>query len=100
MKFKLSIVESYNAAEGDRKDAVMTTDEDFDSPEALAKWRTRHIRDLAERRQAYLSLRAELEAEQARAIAPAPLMRDDEIEAGSLKLYEDLQKRKAQRKAG
>ncbi|MGO4618575.1 hypothetical protein AB4Z34_01530 [Ensifer sp. 2YAB10] len=74
----------------------MTTDPEFDSPEALAKWRTRHIRNLAERRKAYLEMRAELENEQA---GPATLMREDEIEAGSLKLYEDLQRKKAQRKA-
>lgn len=99
MKFGLSIVESYNAAEDERKDAAMTTDEDFDGPEALAKWRTRHIRNLTERRKAYLSLRAELEAEQARTTTPAPLMREDEIEAGTLKAYEDLQRRKGQRQA-
>lgn len=70
----------------------MTTDPEFDSPEALAKWRTRHIRDLAERRKAYLAMRAELEAEQAKPTAPAPLMREDEIEAALLKAHADLQK--------
>ncbi|WP_026612863.1 hypothetical protein [Ensifer aridi] len=75
----------------------MTTDPEFDSPEALAKWRTRHILNPAERRKAYLAMRTELENEQAKTTAPAPLMREDEIEAGSLKAHADLQKRKAQR---
>ncbi|MBK5567416.1 hypothetical protein [Ensifer sp. SSB1] len=41
----------------------MEDDEEWNSPEALAKWRTRHIRDLNERAIAFHKLWRELEEE-------------------------------------
>lgn len=80
---------------------------DMDSPEAVAGWRVRGIRDLNRRKAEYQrhlqELRAENRAAAAQeaqeAITPRPLMREDAIEAGSQSLYDDLQKRKATAKS-
>jgi len=75
-------------------------DPEWDSPEAIAKWRVRGIRDIYERKREFHRIKAELETEDCarrQAIEQRPLNREDEIEAGILAAYEELQrKRKAQ----
>ena len=63
-------------------------DPEFDSPEALAKWRTRNVTPLGARRAAYLKLREELEGGQSKTPASGPKMRESEIEAGIQSDYE------------
>jgi len=68
-------------------------DPEWDSPEALAKWRTRMIRDPAERAQAFHKMWKELEVEE-RAASEARAndgpMRESEIEAGFQQLFNNM----------
>ncbi|AIL98348.1 hypothetical protein [Sinorhizobium meliloti] len=73
-------------------------DPDWDSPEAIAKWRVRGIRNIHERAKEFHRIRAELEMEISTAhetLVRKPLMREDEIEAAAKRAYDALQERKA-----
>ncbi|MDX0056935.1 hypothetical protein GOC19_10760 [Sinorhizobium meliloti] len=57
-------------------------DPDWDSPEAVAKWRVRGIRDVHERAKEFHRIKAELEMEvgaAGEALVQEPLVREDEI---------------------
>lgn len=71
-------------------------DPEWDSPEAIAKWRVRGIRDIFERQKEFHRIKAELEISDCSArlaIGQKPHMREDEIEAGTRAIFEDLQKK-------
>ncbi|ACP23934.1 hypothetical protein NGR_c01310 [Sinorhizobium fredii NGR234] len=73
-------------------------DPDWDSPEAIAKWRVRGIRNIYERAKEFHRIKAELEMEISTAretLVRKPLMREDEIEAATQRAYDALQDRKA-----
>ncbi|MDX0542051.1 hypothetical protein GOC91_03335 [Sinorhizobium medicae] len=68
-------------------------DPDWDSPEAVAKWRVRGIRDIHERAKEFHRIKAELEMEIStvrEALAQKPHMREDEIEAAANRDYDAL----------
>lgn len=73
-------------------------DPDWDSQEALAKWRVRGIRNIHERAREFHRIKAELEMEISTARETPErksLMREDEIEAAAQRAYDALQDRKA-----
>ena len=73
-------------------------DPDWDSPEAIAKWRVRGIRDIHERAKEFHRIWAELEMEistSREALVRKPVMREDEIEAAAQRAYDALQERTA-----
>ncbi|MDX0911864.1 hypothetical protein CN165_15060 [Sinorhizobium medicae] len=73
-------------------------DPDWDSPEAIAKWRVRGIRNIHERAKEFHRIRAELEMEISTAretLVRKPLMREDEIEAAAQRACDAVQERKA-----
>ncbi|MCA1491118.1 hypothetical protein I6F11_09300 [Ensifer sp. NBAIM29] len=77
-------------------------DSDWDSPEAIAKWRVRGIRDIHERAKEFHRIKVELEMEIStahEALLQKPLMREDEIEAAAQRAYGALQERKAKDKS-
>ncbi|NVD37644.1 hypothetical protein HT585_02155 [Ensifer sp. HO-A22] len=74
-------------------------DPDWDSPEAIAKWRVRGIRNIHERAKEFHRIKAELEMEISKAgnaLGRKYLMREDEIEAATQRAYDALQERKAE----
>lgn len=77
-------------------------DPEMDSPEALARWRTRGIRNPAERAQAFHKMWAELEAEDhagLKARVNDGPMRESEIEAAIERDYQaSLKKRRTTEK--
>jgi hypothetical protein len=75
---------------------------DWDSPEAIAKWRVRGIRDPRERAKEFRRIKAELEMGISRAddaLGRKNLMREDEIEAATQRAYDALQERRATEKS-
>lgn len=77
-------------------------DPDWDSPEAIAKWRVRGIRDIHERAKEFHRIKAELEmgiSTVRETLVRKPLMREDEIEAAAQRAYDALQERKAKDKS-
>lgn len=73
-------------------------DPDWDSPEAIAKWRVRGIQDINERAKEFHRIKAELEMEISTAretLVRKPIMRDDEIEEAAQRAYDALRERKA-----
>ncbi|AEG51911.1 MULTISPECIES: hypothetical protein [Sinorhizobium] len=77
-------------------------DPDWDSPEAIAKWRVRGIRDIHERAKEFHRIKAELEMEISTAgdaLGGTCLMREDEIEAAAQKAFDALQERRARDKS-
>lgn len=73
-------------------------DPDWDSPEAIAKWRVRGIRNIHERAKEFHRIKAELEKQIStprETLVQKPLMREDEIEAALMRAHDALQDRKA-----
>lgn len=77
-------------------------DPDWDSPEAIAKWRVRGIRDIYVRAREFHRIKAELEMKFSTARVgrvQERLMREDEIEAAAQRDYDALQERKVKDKS-
>ncbi|AGG73075.1 hypothetical protein CDO30_05490 [Sinorhizobium meliloti] len=77
-------------------------DPDWDSSEAVARWRVRGIRDIHERAKEFHRIKAELEvgiSTAREALVRKAVMREDEIEAATQRAYDALQERKAKDKS-
>lgn len=73
-------------------------DPDWDSPEAIAKWRVRGIRDIRQRAKEFHRIKADLEMEiglERAPSAPKSLMQEEEIEAAIQRNYDALRERRA-----